>query len=101
MIPMGQATPTTKRTRVIAGEYPAGNGQVVVAYVGADTGGEVDPAALAEEIAADAARRGASAMRIVAMAGVPLRHSAVAFGREGSGFTTKSAVVVTSGPASH
>jgi hypothetical protein len=85
---------------VIVGEYPAGGGQVVVAYVGDDTGGEVDPAVVAQEIAADGARRASAGLQIVAMAGLPLRHSAVAFGREGSGFTTKSAVIVTYGPAS-
>ena len=84
---------------MIAGEYLAGHGQVVVAYVGEDTGDEVDPAALAQEIAADGARREATGLRIVAMAGLSMRHSAVAFGREGSGFTTKSAVLVTYGPA--
>lgn len=83
---------------MIAAEQPAGNGQVIVAYVSMDTGGEVDPGELVYEIAEDAERRARDGLRIVAMAGLPLRHSAVGFGREGSGYQTKSTVIVTYGP---
>ena len=83
---------------MIVAEEPAGNGQFIVAYVSDDTGGEVDPAVLAAEIAGNAAQRASAGLRIVATAGLPLRHSAVAFGREGSGFDTKVAVLVTYGP---
>jgi hypothetical protein len=84
---------------MITGEHDAGNGQVIVTYTSDDTGNEVDPSALAEEIAADARQRATAGMRLVAMAGIPLRHAAVEFGREGSGYNTKEAVLVTYGPA--
>ena len=84
---------------MITGEHPAGEGQVIVTYVSNDDGNEVDPTVIAEEIAADAAERAARGYRIVAMAGMPLRHAAVAFGREGSGYNTKEGVLVTYGPA--
>jgi len=84
---------------MITGEHVAGNGQVIVTYISEDTGDEVDASAVSEEIAADAQRRAAAGLRIVAMAGMPLRHAAVAFGREGSGYNTKEAVLVTYGPA--
>jgi hypothetical protein len=84
---------------MITGEHEAGHGQVIVTYISDDTGGEVDAAAVAEEIAADAQQRAAAGLKIVAMAGMPLRHAAVAFGREGSGYNTKEAVLVTFGPA--
>jgi len=84
---------------MITGDHEAGNGQVIVTYVSDDTGGEVEPSAVAEEIAADARQRADAGLRIVAMAGMPLRHAAVAFGREGSGYNTKEAVLVTYGPA--
>jgi len=80
---------------MITGEHPAGDNQVIVTYVSDDTGEEVDPSAIAEEIAADAEQRAAHGYRIVAMAGMPLRHSAVAFGRDGSGYNTKEGVLVT------
>jgi hypothetical protein len=84
---------------MITGEHDAGNGQLIVTYISDDTGSEVDPSAVAEEIAADAQQRAVSGLRIVATAGMPLRHAAVAFGREGSGYNTKEAVLVTYGPA--
>jgi len=84
---------------MITGDHEAGNGQVIVTYVSDDTGGEVEPSAVAEEIAADARQRADAGLRIVAMAGMPLRHAAVTFGREGSGYNTKEAVLVTYGPA--
>jgi len=84
---------------MITSEHLAGNGQVIVTFISDDTGSEVDPSAVAEEIAADASRRAEAGLRIVAMAGMPLRHAAVAFGREGSGYNTKEAVLVTYGPA--
>lgn len=80
---------------MIVAEESAGGGQTIVAYMSLDTGDEVDPAWLVQEIAEDAARRAEAGERIVAMTGLPLRHAAVAFGREGSGYQTKAAVLVT------
>jgi hypothetical protein len=75
-------------------EFDAGNDQSIVVYVSPDTGTEVDPASLFETIAADAKARAGRGQRIVTMTSPPLRHAAVAFGREGSGFETKLAIVV-------
>ena len=78
---------------MIGGEYPAGPDQVLVVYQAADTSTELDPLAIASEIAADAATRASSGWRIVSTADVPLRHGGTAFGLQGSGFETKAAVL--------
>jgi hypothetical protein len=75
-------------------EFDAGNGQTIVVYVSPDTGGEVDAGSLFASIADDARTRAATGQRIVTMTSPPLRHAAVAFGREGSGYETKLAVAV-------
>ncbi len=75
-------------------EFGAGPEQLFVVYEPDDTGDEVDPAAIFAEIARDAARRAGEGYWIVSTLAIPARHAAVAFGREGSGFTTKVSVTV-------
>lgn len=75
-------------------EFPAGTNQTIVVYLSDDTGGEVDPMVLYQEISDDAGLRATNGYRIVSMASVPLRHSGVFMGREGSGYETKVAVAV-------
>lgn len=76
-------------------EWPAGDGQLLVLYQPEDTGDEIDPATLYAWIASDAAHLAAAeGLRIVTMTATSLRHSATAFGREGSGYQTKVAVAV-------
>lgn len=75
-------------------EVSAGPTQTIVVYMSDDTGNEVDPYTLYQEVAADAAARAVHGQRIVSLASVPLRHSAAYLGREGSGYETKVAVAV-------
>jgi len=75
-------------------EFAAGPTQTIVVYVSPDTGDEIDPAAFYGAIAQDAEARAASGWRIVSTAAVPVRHSGVAFGLEGSGYETKVSVAV-------
>jgi hypothetical protein len=75
-------------------EFDAGTNQVIVVYPAPDTGAELVPAEIFSQIAQDAARRSAEGYRIVSTAVMPTRHSAVALGREGSGYETKAGIVV-------
>ncbi|MFI5255051.1 MAG: hypothetical protein ACHQ15_06310 [Candidatus Limnocylindrales bacterium] len=80
-------------------EFSAGLDQSIVVYISEDTGSEVDPAAMYEEIAQDAAARAQKGQRIVSMAAVPTRHAQGFVAREGSGYETKFAVAVVYAPA--
>jgi hypothetical protein len=75
-------------------EFPAGPGRSLVVYGSGDFGIEVDPFLFFGQVAADAAARAERGQAIVSMVGLPLRHAGVGFGREGSGFETKSCVAV-------
>jgi len=72
-------------------EFDAGNGQTIVVYLSPDSGDQVNVDELFQEIAADSAQRG---QRIVSLAISPTRHSAVMFGREGSGYVSEMAITV-------
>lgn len=74
-------------------EFDAGDGQLVVVYLPPDEGTELDPPALFESVAADAKARSALGVRLVSLGTMPLRHSALFMGREGSGFESKAAIV--------
>jgi hypothetical protein len=74
--------------------FEAGPDQVIVVYTPADTGDELDPLAIAGEVAADAAARAADGFRIVSMTNMPLRHAGAYVGRQGSGYETSTAVHV-------
>lgn len=78
-------------------EFDAGPNQVIVVYRVADTGAEIDPQSSFSALATDAATRSAQGWRIVSTAVMPLRHSAVAFGREGSGYETSATIAVVYG----
>lgn len=93
-------------------EFDAGDGQLVVVYLPPDEGTELDPPALFEAVAADAKARSALGARLVSLGTMPLRHSALFMGREGSGFESKAAIVAVyagatpsdatqAGPATH
>lgn len=75
-------------------EWDAGLGQVLVAYVSEDTGEEVDPVDLYEQIAKDAQQYAARGLWIASMSAVPLRHAGAFLAREGSGYETKICVTV-------
>ena len=76
-------------------EFEAGPDQVIVVYMPADLGIELEPLTIFGEIAADARKRADDGQRIVSMTSLPLRHAAAWAGREGSGYETKVAVAVT------
>jgi hypothetical protein len=78
-------------------EFDAGTNQMIVVYRVPDTGNEIDPEAAFMSLAADAGKRSAEGWRIVSTTTMPLRHSAVAFGREGSGFETSATITVVYG----
>jgi hypothetical protein len=76
-------------------ELPAGDGQLIVLYQPEDTGDEVAPLEVYTFIAEDAARLSAErGLRLLTMTSMPLRHSAVSMGREGSGYQSKVCVAV-------
>lgn len=75
-------------------EFDAGPDHVIVLYRPPDTGSELDPGWIFGQIAADATARATSGLRMLSMTTMPLRHAGTAFGQEGSGYETKSAVAV-------
>jgi len=76
-------------------EYEVGPDQLLVVYRPPDTGAELDATAIFAAVAADATNRDADGYRIQAMTSMPLRHSGVWPGQQGSGYETKVAVAVT------
>lgn len=78
-------------------ELPAGPDQTLVLYQPADVGSEIFALEVFSAIAADAATRAARGEWIVTMAVMPLRHAGTAFGQDGSGYETKTSVVVVYG----
>jgi hypothetical protein len=78
-------------------EFDAGNGQLIVVYVSYDDGSQVDPNALWAEVAQDAQQRAAAGLRIVTIAGVPLRQMGTAgniFFQSGGQFATQTSISV-------
>jgi hypothetical protein len=75
-------------------EFDAGGGQTIAVYLSPDTGEQVDQDALFQEIAADSTERAGRGQRIVSVSMSPTRHSAVMFGREGSGYVSEMAITV-------
>ena len=75
-------------------EFEAGPDHVIVVYLPADVGAELDPVGIFGAIATDAASRSSSGLRLLSMTSLPLRHAGVAFGGQGSGYETKTSVAV-------
>lgn len=75
-------------------EYPAGPDHVIVVYEPPDIGAEIDAANLMGWIAADARARAGSGLRLLSLTAIPLRHAGTAFGNDGSGYQTKTAISV-------
>lgn len=75
-------------------EFDAGPDHVIVLYQPPDTGAELEPALIFSVIAADAAERASTGLRLLSMTAMPLRHAGVAFGGQGSGYETKGAIAV-------
>jgi hypothetical protein len=75
-------------------EFDAGGGQTIAVYLSPDTGDQVDQDALFQEIAADSVERVGRGQRIVSVSMSPTRHSAVMFGRDGSGYVSEMAITV-------
>jgi hypothetical protein len=73
-------------------EFPIGSSQLIVVYEPDDTGGEVDPNAIYNRIALDAAARAAQNWRLVSLASTALRHAQAYIGRDGSGYETSVAI---------
>lgn len=75
-------------------EFEAGPDQVLVVYLPADVGSELDPMQIFGDVAADASARAAEGFRIVSMTSMSLRHAGAMFGNDGSGYQTKGSVAV-------
>ena len=75
-------------------EFDAGPGDVLAVYAPPDTGDEIDPVEIYDQIARDAAGRAARGQRIVSMTSLPSRHAGVSLGRQGSGYQTKVTIAV-------
>lgn len=75
-------------------EFEAGPDHLIVLYLPADVGSEIDPIAIFGEIAADAAARASSGLRMLSMNTMPLRHGGAWAGAEGSGYQTSTSVAV-------
>jgi hypothetical protein len=74
-------------------EFEAGPDHVIVVYVPPDFGTEVDPVSIFAAIAADAAERAATGLRILSMTTMPLRHGGTML-NTGGGYQTKTSVAV-------
>jgi hypothetical protein len=75
-------------------EFEIGSEQLLVVYQPVDVGAELDPSAIFGTIAADAAQRAESGMRMRSITSMSLRHAGTAWGNDGSGYETKGAVAV-------
>ncbi|HJP89784.1 MAG TPA: hypothetical protein VJ850_12180 [Candidatus Limnocylindrales bacterium] len=75
-------------------EFEAGPDHVIVLYLPADVGQEIDPAYVFSTIAADAVTRADTGLRMLSMTTMPLRHGGLWAGAEGSGYQTKTSVAV-------
>lgn len=75
-------------------DFEAGQDQVLVVYLPADVGTELDPLQIFGDVASDASARATDGFRIVSMTSMPLRHAGAMFGNDGSGYQTKASVAV-------
>jgi hypothetical protein len=75
-------------------EFKAGPDQMIVVYVSADNGMEVDIVALYAASATDSMRRSLAGQRIAAMTSIPVRHAGQFLAKQGSGYETKVTVTV-------
>jgi hypothetical protein len=75
-------------------EFEAGPDHLMVLYLPADLGSEIEPAAIFAEIAADASTRAEAGLRLLSMTTMPVRHGGLWAGAEGSGYQTKTSVAV-------
>jgi hypothetical protein len=78
-------------------ELTAGPDQMIVLYQPQDMGSEISPGLIFDWVARDAGIRAERGEWIVSMTVMPLRHAGTAFGQEGSGYETKTAVAVVYG----
>jgi hypothetical protein len=74
-------------------EFSAGPDHVIVLYLPADVGSEIDPASIFAEIAADATSRATTGLRMLSMTTMPLRHGGTMM-NTGGGYNTKTSVAV-------
>jgi len=75
-------------------ELDAGPDRLIVLYLPADDGSEVDPSAIFAAVASDAESRAAGGLRMLSMTAMPLRHGGLWAGAQGSGYETKTSVAV-------
>jgi len=73
-------------------EIPVSPDRLIVLYLPADTGNEIEPVELYTQIGADAGRRAGSGWELASLDSLSLRHTAAYLGREGSGYESKVAV---------
>ena len=77
-------------------ERPAGEGQLIVAFVNRDEGAAIDVEAILTFIAQDAAKREAEGWRLVSIGGMPMRQMGTAGNivfQSGGQYATQAAVV--------
>lgn len=77
-------------------EQPAGEDQLLVAFVNRDTSSQIDIAGLLAELGADAAERERFGLRLVSVGGLPLRETGTAGNvlfQSGGQFATQIALV--------
>ena len=74
--------------------FEAGPDHVIVVYLPADMGVEIDPVGIFSAVAADASVRASDGLRLLSMTSTPLRHAGAWLGQEGGGFQTKVAIAV-------
>lgn len=78
-------------------EQPAGDDQVIVAFVNRDESAQIDVPAMLAEIGRDAAEREQTGWRLVSVGGLPMRQMGTAGNvlfQSGGQFATQVAVVV-------
>ncbi len=77
-------------------EQPAGDNQLIVAYVNKDEGAQIDIAAILHFIGQDAAKRETDGWRLVSIGGTPMRQMGTAGNivfQSGGQYATQAAVV--------
>lgn len=79
---------------MLVAEFDAGPDHTIVVYQPEDVGSELDPMGIFAAIAADAAARADTGLRILSMTSMDLRHAGTALGAQGSGYETKVAIAV-------
>lgn len=83
-------------SEVVAFDYPAGQSQLIVAFVNQDDSSKIDVDAFLKAVAEDAAKKEQEGWRLVSVGGLPMRQMGTAGNilfQSGGQYATQAAVV--------